>query len=85
MTVKEKDWTPLAKIYTAKVPAEKSSDGWTSLELKLTDFHTADGASPSNWRTVDVVQLQGSTNDDQSFRVAGPRWVVPQASQGNAK
>ena len=85
VTVKEKDWTPLAKIYTAKVPAEKFTDGWTAVELKLSDFHTADGAKPSNWRTVDVVQLQGSTNEDQSFRVAGPRWVVPQSPESKAE
>jgi len=85
VTIKERDWTPLAKIYTAKIPAEKFADEWNAVELKLADFHTAEGASPANWRTVDVVQLQGTTNENQSFRVTGPRWVVPQPPESKTE
>jgi hypothetical protein len=77
LSLTEREWTPSAINYKAKLARQEVSGGWRTVLVPLSRFLDSKGASPGNWSQVDRIQISGVTSRAEPPLFSRFRWVQP--------
>ena len=75
--VTSRDWTPLARRYTAHVETQSPAAEWHQVALSVSQFRTADGKALQNWGDLDKIEIRGTTTKENPPRFRRFHWVSP--------